>query len=134
MINDPLSLSLSPPFAGGERGSARFSLGRDIFFLPYQHEWRKDRSPLRICVKSRQVGISYVDSYDSVVKGTQMHYLKSLIAKGGLETAYQGVSRPSQPNRRRYHPSPSPHQNCGCSSPASWRQAQPSGSHHAGSS
>ena len=36
--------------------------------------------------------------YDSVVRGTQMPYLRSLIAKGGLETAYQGVSRPSQPN------------------------------------
>ncbi len=36
--------------------------------------------------------------YDTVVKGTQMPYLKSLIAKGGLATAYQAVSRPSQPN------------------------------------
>jgi phosphatidylinositol-3-phosphatase len=36
--------------------------------------------------------------YDAVVKGKQMPYLQSLIAKGGLATAYQAVSRPSQPN------------------------------------
>jgi len=36
--------------------------------------------------------------YDAVVKGSAMPYLKSLIAKGGLATAYQAVSRPSQPN------------------------------------
>ena len=36
--------------------------------------------------------------YDAVVKGAQMPYLKSLIAKGGLATAYQAVARPSQPN------------------------------------
>jgi phosphatidylinositol-3-phosphatase len=36
--------------------------------------------------------------YDAVVKGTQMPYLKSLITKGGVATAYEGVSHPSQPN------------------------------------
>ncbi len=37
-------------------------------FLKYQHRWAKDKHHLRICVKSRQVGLSYVDGYDSVVK------------------------------------------------------------------
>jgi phage FluMu gp28-like protein len=37
-------------------------------FLPYQSAWRFDTSPLRICVKSRQVGLTYVDAYDSVIK------------------------------------------------------------------
>lgn len=37
------------------------------YFLPYQARWRKDRSPLRICVKSRQVGVTHVDCYDSVM-------------------------------------------------------------------
>jgi phage FluMu gp28-like protein len=38
------------------------------YFLPYQIRWLNDKSPLRICQKGRQVGISYVDQYDSVIK------------------------------------------------------------------
>jgi phage FluMu gp28-like protein len=38
------------------------------YFLPYQIRWRDDKSPLRICQKGRQVGLSYVDQYDSVIK------------------------------------------------------------------
>ncbi len=38
------------------------------YFLPYQRAWRQDRSRLRICQKSRQIGLTYVDSYDSVLK------------------------------------------------------------------
>src|SRR5215471_11397165 len=38
------------------------------YFLPYQTAWRRDRARLRICQKSRQIGLSYVDSYDSVLK------------------------------------------------------------------
>lgn len=38
------------------------------FFLPYQREWLLDRSRLRLCQKSRQIGLSYADSYDSVRK------------------------------------------------------------------
>ena len=38
------------------------------YFLPYQRAWRVDRSRLKICQKSRQIGLSYVDSYDSVLK------------------------------------------------------------------
>src|SRR5207245_1029840 len=45
-------------------------------FLPYQGRWAKDNSPLRICVKARQVGVSYVDGYDSVLKAA---------AKGGKD-------------------------------------------------
>jgi phage FluMu gp28-like protein len=37
------------------------------YFLPYQGRWRRDRSPLRICVKSRQIGVTHVDCYDSVM-------------------------------------------------------------------
>src|SRR6185369_584517 len=37
-------------------------------FLPYQQRWLRDGSRLKICQKSRQVGLSYVDSYDSVRK------------------------------------------------------------------
>ena len=38
------------------------------YFLPYQSAWRRDPARLRICQKSRQIGLSYVDSYDSVLK------------------------------------------------------------------
>jgi phage FluMu gp28-like protein len=38
------------------------------YFLPYQQSWILDPSRLKICQKSRQVGLSYADSYDSVRK------------------------------------------------------------------
>ena len=38
------------------------------YFLPYQTDWHRDSSRLKLCQKSRQIGLSYVDSYDSVVK------------------------------------------------------------------
>src|SRR5688500_11237447 len=37
-------------------------------FLPYQSAWINDRSRLKIIEKSRQIGISYVDAFDSVKK------------------------------------------------------------------
>jgi phage FluMu gp28-like protein len=40
----------------------------NAYFLPYQTAWHRDGSRLKICQKSRQIGLSYVDSYDSVVK------------------------------------------------------------------
>src|SRR5262245_58652617 len=40
----------------------------DTYFLPYQSAWIRDKSALRICEKSRQIGLSYADSYDSVTK------------------------------------------------------------------
>src|SRR6266481_4437860 len=39
-----------------------------MFFLPYQRQWILDDSRLKLCQKSRQVGLSYADSYDSVRK------------------------------------------------------------------
>ena len=38
------------------------------YFLPYQADWIQDTSHLRLCEKSRQIGLSYADSYDSVRK------------------------------------------------------------------
>lgn len=38
------------------------------YFLPYQTRWRLDAARLKLCQKSRQIGLSYVDSYDSVLK------------------------------------------------------------------
>jgi phage FluMu gp28-like protein len=42
----------------------------ETYFLPYQEAWILDQSPLRIIQKSRQVGITYADAYDSVVKAS----------------------------------------------------------------
>ena len=38
------------------------------YFLPYQARWANDPGKLRICEKNRQIGLSYVDSFDSVCK------------------------------------------------------------------
>lgn len=40
-------------------------------FLPYQAAWIRDPARLKICVKSRQVGLSYADAYDSVMKAAR---------------------------------------------------------------
>jgi phage FluMu gp28-like protein len=40
----------------------------ETYFLPYQREWLLDASRLKLCQKSRQIGLSYADSYDSVRK------------------------------------------------------------------
>jgi phage FluMu gp28-like protein len=40
----------------------------ETYFLPYQVRWIKDQSRMKLCEKSRQIGISYADSYDSVRK------------------------------------------------------------------
>src|SRR3954464_13364264 len=42
----------------------------ETYFLPYQEAWILDQSPLRIIQKSRQVGITYADAYDSLVKAS----------------------------------------------------------------
>src|SRR5258706_8046756 len=42
----------------------------ELYFLPYQEAWILDSSPLRIIQKSRQVGITYADAYDSVIKAS----------------------------------------------------------------
>jgi len=41
------------------------------YFLPYQQAWIADEARLKIMEKSRQVGISYTDAYDSVRKVCQ---------------------------------------------------------------
>jgi phage FluMu gp28-like protein len=41
------------------------------YFLPYQCDWIFDQSPLKIIEKSRQIGITYADAYDSVIKASR---------------------------------------------------------------
>src|SRR4026208_2124160 len=40
------------------------------YFLPYQRRWLDDQAPLKIIEKSRQIGLTYVDAYDSVIKAS----------------------------------------------------------------
>src|SRR6266850_6369594 len=40
------------------------------YFYPGQIKWLADKNPLRIIEKSRQVGMTYVDAYDSVKKAS----------------------------------------------------------------
>jgi phage FluMu gp28-like protein len=42
------------------------------YFLPYQIAWIRDQSRLKLMEKSRQVGISFADAYDSVMKASAM--------------------------------------------------------------
>ena len=56
------------------------------FFLPYQAAWLIDGARLKVCEKSRQVGMSFADSYDSVrkaaVAGGRVFVLDRQLAKG----------------------------------------------------
>jgi phage FluMu gp28-like protein len=40
------------------------------YFLPYQLRWLDDNTPLKIMEKSRQIGMTYVDAYESVIKAS----------------------------------------------------------------
>jgi hypothetical protein len=42
------------------------------YFLPYQHRWIMDNSPLKIIQKSRQVGISYSEAYRCLRRVTRV--------------------------------------------------------------
>jgi phage FluMu gp28-like protein len=42
------------------------------FFLPYQQRWLADRSRLKICEKGRQIGMTYADAFDSVMKAASV--------------------------------------------------------------
>lgn len=45
-------------------------LSESTYFLPYQRDWIRDNSRLKLCQKGRQIGLSYADSYDSVRKAS----------------------------------------------------------------
>lgn len=46
------------------RGRARNVPDRDVFMLPYQERWVRDRSIMKIMEKSRRIGISYASAYE----------------------------------------------------------------------
>ena len=46
---------------------------KEKFFLPFQRDWLNDHSPLKIMQKSRQIGATFVDAHDSVIKAGTRH-------------------------------------------------------------
>jgi len=57
---------------------------KEAIFLKYQTEWRKDNSALKVCEKSRRIGISWTEAGDSV--------LYSAASSGG-DTLYIGYNK-----------------------------------------
>ena len=57
------------------------------YFLPYQIAWIRDTSRLRIMEKSRQIGITFADAYDSVCKVTARIPLDVWVSSKDEDTA-----------------------------------------------
>src|SRR5205823_14153726 len=58
------------------RNTRTFNVSNDMihpknYLLPFQIAWVKDRAPLKLMQKSRQVGASFVDALDSVIKAAR---------------------------------------------------------------
>lgn len=64
-----------------------------MHFLPYQKRWIKDQSPLKIIEKSRQVGLTYADAYDSVRKAANRHARLDVCVSSRDETQAQEYLR-----------------------------------------
>src|SRR5215210_5752132 len=56
------------------------------YFLLYQVRWLKDKSPLKIMEKSRQIGLTYVDAYDSVLKASRKNAADVYVSSRDLVT------------------------------------------------
>src|SRR5688572_18248386 len=56
------------------------------YFLPYQIRWLKDEAPLKIMEKSRQIGLTYVDAYDSVLKASRRNAADVYVSSRDLVT------------------------------------------------
>jgi len=53
-----------PPFvARNFPGQCKIFPERDVMLLPYQHRWVVDNARLKLCVKSRQIGMSWCTAY-----------------------------------------------------------------------
>ena len=50
--------------------------------LPYQARWVRDESPVKLCVKSRRIGLSWTEAYDDVLAAART---------GGASTFYVGT-------------------------------------------
>ena len=55
-------------------------------FLPYQQAWTADTSPVKVCVKSRRVGLSWCEAADDVL-------LAATGGEGGMNVWYIGYNK-----------------------------------------
>ena len=55
-----------------------------VTLLPYQARWVADQSPLKVCEKSRRIGLSWAEAYDSVLYAGRR--------EGGGDVYYQSYS------------------------------------------
>ena len=69
------------------------------FFLPYQLEWILDRSSLKLIEKSRQIGITYADAYDSVKKASKRWRPNDV----WISSRDIGLALPNAPSSPRSH-------------------------------
>src|SRR5262245_14353608 len=58
---------VAPDFAG----QCKIFPSRDVMLLPYQQRWVNDNSRLKLCVKSRQIGLSWCTAYRVVRQKVQ---------------------------------------------------------------
>src|SRR3954464_13524554 len=61
----------------------------DKYFLPYQIRWIEDTSRLKIIEKSRQIGMTYADAYDSVRKACDAKGMDVWVSSRDQRTARQ---------------------------------------------
>jgi phage FluMu gp28-like protein len=66
-----------PPFvARNFPGHCKIFPERDVLLLPYQKRWVEDNSRLKLCVKSRQIGLSWCTAYrlvrTKIAKGARL--------------------------------------------------------------
>lgn len=81
-----------PAHAKGFKGKARNIPERDVFMLPYQERWIRDKSIMKLMEKSRRVGISYASSYeDSRRHSNQDNHLQTWVSSRDELTARQYV-------------------------------------------
>src|SRR5438445_11301165 len=56
-----------PPFVARDfSGKCKVFPERDVMLLPFQSKWVLDNSQKKLCVKSRQIGLSWCSAYRAV--------------------------------------------------------------------
>ena len=72
------------------------------YFLPYQLRWLDDDSPLKIIEKSRQIGLTYVDAYDSVLKASGRKAITATAIASGPKPFASTPSAAAPPSAPRW--------------------------------
>src|SRR5215468_206888 len=56
-----------PPFVAKDfAGHCKVFPERDVMLLPFQKRWVTDNSRLKLCVKARQIGLSWITAYSLI--------------------------------------------------------------------